>query len=68
MKFTPEETKKLKAMLLFLIKRKHKSSDGHSGFTITDLNPILEELEQEGVIKLRPTINAHKYFLTTVNN
>lgn len=67
MNYTPEETKKIKAMLLFLIKRKHKSSAGHGGFLITELNPILEELKEEGVIELKPTINTNQYFLKRVN-
>ena len=63
MTFTPEEITKLKTMFLFIIKRKHKESDGHCGFHISELNPILEELEQEGKIELRPTINSNQYFL-----
>lgn len=63
MTFTPEETQKLKAMMLFLVKKKHKQSDGHCGFHISELQPFLDELEQEGSITLRPTINTNKYFL-----
>lgn len=63
MQFTEEETKKLKTMFLFVIKRKLKESDGNSGFQITELIPILEALEQDGAIKLRPTINSKMYFL-----
>lgn len=64
MKFSEEETKKLKAMMLFLVKRKHKESAGHSGFHLDDLKPILDKLEKEGKIQLRPTINSRMYFLT----
>lgn len=68
MQFTPDETNKLKAMLLFLIKRKHKSSNGHSGFLITELNTILQDMVKDGDIELRPTINTNQYFLTRNNN
>lgn len=63
MEFTPEETQKLKAMMLFLVKKKHKQSDGHCGFHISELQPFLDALELEGSITLRPTINTHQYFL-----
>lgn len=64
MTFTSEEIKKLKAMFLFVIKRKHNESGGHCGFHIMELNEILEELEKEGQIQLRKTIHKDKYFLT----
>lgn len=67
MTFTPEETQKLKAMMLFLVKKKHKESAGNCGFHLRELKPFLEELENEGSIKLRPTINEHQYFLNTNN-
>lgn len=63
MTFTPKETKKLKAMLLFLVKKKYNESGGHCGFHIMELKPILEELEKDGEIKLRQTINNNQYFL-----
>lgn len=63
MEFTPEEKEKLKAMFLFVVKKKHRASGGHCGFQMRDLNPILEELEAEGKIELRPTINCNQYFL-----
>lgn len=63
MTFTEEEKTKLKAIMLFLVKKKHNDSDGHNGFHIIELNPILEELEKEGKIKLRPTINLNQYFI-----
>lgn len=53
MQFSEEETKKLKAMFLFIVKRKHKSSDGKCGFNMKELEPILEELEKEGQIILK---------------
>ena len=65
MNFTPDETKKLKAMLAFCVKRKNEQSDGKSGFHIMELEPILEELDQDGTIKMRPTINRNAYFLNT---
>lgn len=64
MTFSEEETKKLKAMFLFIIKRKHKESGGHGGFHVMELEPILEELEKDGEITLRRTINNDRYFLT----
>ena len=63
MQFSEEETKKLKAMFLFIVKRKHKSSEGKCGFNMKELEPILDELEKEGQIKKRPTINSNAYFL-----
>ncbi|MBD0822615.1 hypothetical protein [Aestuariibaculum marinum] len=63
MTFTPEETSKIKAMLLYIIKQNEKQTGGHGGFHITDLNPLLEDLEKEGKIKLRRTIHNSKYFL-----
>lgn len=65
MTFTPEETTKLKAMMLYLVKKKHSESDGNCGFSLVDLVSILEELETEGIIKSRPTIGQNRYFLTT---
>jgi len=64
MEFTPEETEKLKAMMMFVIKKKHNQSGGHSGFHVSDLNPILEDMEKEGKIQVRRTINLDRYFLT----
>lgn len=68
MEFSEEETQKLKAMLLFLVKRKQSQSAGHSGFHLNDLKPVLEELEKDGRIELRRTINSRMYFLTKNNN
>lgn len=70
MTFTPEETKKLKAMLLYMVEKKHQQSEGHCGFHAIDLNPILEELEKDGNIVKRPTVNSERYFLTikTITN
>lgn len=67
MTFTPEETEKLKTMFTFIIKKKHVQSNGHSGFSLEDLKPILNQLEADGVIDLRPTINSRKYFLNLNN-
>lgn len=64
MDFTPDETEKLKAMMLYLVKKKHNLSDGNCGFQATELNPILDELVKEGHLQLRPTINSNQYFLT----
>lgn len=63
MNFTPEETKKLKAMFQFIVKKKQIQSDGHSGFDLRDLEPILEDMEKDGTILKRRTINTEKYFL-----
>lgn len=68
MEFTPEETKKIKTMLLFLVKKKHNESGGHCGFGILELLPFLRELEQENKIQTRPTIHDNKYFLTNNNS
>lgn len=63
MNFTPEENTKLKAMLIFLMKKKHRESDGKCGFHLSELQPILDELSDDGVIHKRPTINNNKYFI-----
>lgn len=63
MQFNPEEKKRLKAMVYFLIKRKAKESNNHCGFRLSEIEFILDELEQEGKIKKRPTINNHQYFI-----
>jgi hypothetical protein len=63
MTFTPDETTKLKAMLLYLAKKKHQVSDGKCGFLANELDPILDELVREGQLTLRPTINSNQYFL-----
>jgi len=64
MQFTTEETTKIKAMLLYVVRKKQMESDFKCGFHITELNIILEELVKEGKIIKRPTINNDKYFLT----
>lgn len=61
--FTPEETKKLKNMFTFIIKKKHIESDGNCGFGLMELQSILDELTADGTIVKRPTINSEKYFL-----
>ena len=63
MTFNQEEISKLKAMLLFLVKKKHKESDGHSGFHINELEPVLKQLEEDGEVETHPTINTRMYFL-----
>lgn len=67
MEFTPEENQKLKAMFKFIVKKKHIESNGSCGFHLMDLQPILDELEADGTIKMRPTINVDKYFLNLNN-
>lgn len=67
MDFTEEERKKLKTMMHFLVKKKHKESDGKCGFHMSELKPILDELELEGIIRLRPAINTYQYFLNHKN-
>lgn len=64
MNFTPEETEKLKAMLLFLIKKKHKESGGSGGFLPSELQPVLKEMVIDGTIEKHETINSQMYFLT----
>ncbi|MBW2961294.1 hypothetical protein [Mesonia aestuariivivens] len=63
MQYTDEEISKLKAMLLFLVKKKHNESDGHCGFHINELEPVLKQLEEDGEVETRPTINTRMYFL-----
>ena len=63
MQYTDEEISKLKAMLLFLVKKKHNESDGHSGFHINELEPVLKQLEEDGEVETHPTINTRMYFL-----
>ena len=65
MEFTAEEMEKLKAMMMFVIKKMHNQSGGHSGFHVSDLNPILEDMEKDGQIQVRRTINLDRYFLKT---
>lgn len=67
MTFTPEETDKIKRMFMFLINLKHKQTDGHGGFHLFDIRPILEELEKEGKVISRPTLHNKKYFLKPKN-
>ncbi|SOC79846.1 hypothetical protein SAMN06296241_1384 [Salinimicrobium sediminis] len=64
MQFSPEEKNKLKAMLLFLVKRKSKESGGHCGFHVNELNPFLDELVEEKKIKSRDTLHSNKFFLS----
>ena len=64
MTFTPDETKKLKAMLLYMVTKKHNESAGHCGFQLNELEPILEELSKEGNVQKRTTIHNDQYFLT----
>jgi hypothetical protein len=63
MKFNQEEISKLKAMLLFLVKRKSNESGGHCGFHLKELEPVLKDLEADGKIETHPTINSQMYFL-----
>lgn len=65
MKFSEEETKKLRAMMLFMVEKQHKLSDGKSGFRLNDIQPVLDDLETDKKINKRPTINSHAYFLKT---
>ena len=67
MQFTPEEKTKLKAMLLFLVKKKSRESGGHSGFHVHELNPFLDELETEGEIISRDTLHCNKFFINPNN-
>ena len=66
MTFNQEEISKLKSMLLFLVKKKHKESDGHSGFHINELEPVLKKQEEDGEVETHPTINTRMYFLKNV--
>lgn len=63
MQFTPDETKKLEAMILFLVKKTYNESGGHCGFNVQDLQPIVDNLEAKGEIKARRTIHSNRYFL-----
>lgn len=63
MTFTSEEKNKLKTMMKFLVKRRHVESNGRSGFNLNLLTPILDELEEDGEIKKRQTINSNAYFI-----
>lgn len=67
MDFTPEEKQKVKAMLIFLVKKKHKSSGGHCGFHPIELLELLEELVIDGEIISRDTIHAKRYYLKPEN-
>lgn len=63
MKFTETEKERLKEMLLYLIKQKEKQSGGHNGFTLFDLRPIIQKLEEEGKIKSRKAKSGVRYFI-----
>lgn len=63
MTLTPEETKKIKQMFRFLIKKKQEQTDGHNGFYLQELEPILDRMAQDGEIEMRPSINRNTYFL-----
>lgn len=65
MNFTPEEQDKLKTMLTFLIKRKHVESGGHCGFTPRELEPILDDMVDEGLLVKRNTIHNYQYFINS---
>ena len=67
MQFTPDEMTRIKNMLKFLVKRKSEESGSHCGFHPNELNPLLDELVEEGEISRRDTIHSNKYFLTTNN-
>ena len=59
---SPEELKDVKEVLQFLITKKVEATGGHGGFTPKNFEPILKEMEKEGLIKSRPTINGIGYF------
>lgn len=66
MKFDEIEMDKFKKMLLYAIQIKAKQTQGHNGFNLKELQPILDELESEGKIKKRDTVgsncNSSTYF------
>lgn len=62
MNFNQEEISKLKAMLLFLVNKKQKESDGHCGFHLNELEPILQDMEKDGSVETHSTINSRMYF------
>lgn len=63
MELSHADKEDVKECLLFLVKQKKKQSGGHGGFNWKDLEPILEEMEKEGTIQQKPTINGKGYFL-----
>lgn len=63
MTFTPEEIEKLKAMMMYLVKKKHQLSEGNCGFHLQELQPIMDELAEEGKLIIRPTINKNQFFI-----
>jgi len=63
MNFSPEEISKIKAMLLYLVKKKHNESGGHCGFSLFEIRPILQEMATKGEVISRPTIHENKYFI-----
>ncbi len=62
MNLSPEELNDVKEVLQFLVKKKSEATGGHGGFSPKNLEPILENMEKEGLIKSRPTINGIGYF------
>lgn len=67
MEFTDDETRKLKALILFLVEKKSKISGGKCGFHITELQPILDKMVIEGTIIQRDTIHNYQFFINTKN-
>lgn len=63
MEFTPKQKNAVKDMLRSLIGEKDKQSGGHCGFHLSELNPLLEEMQQEGTIKIRQTLHNDQCFL-----
>ena len=65
MNLTPEETEKLKATAMYLVKKRHNESHGKCGFALIELREIFEGLIEDGKIIKRPAIHGNIYFLNT---
>ena len=63
MQFSHDEMTRIKNMLKFLVKRKSEESGGHCGFHVNELNPILDELVEEGQLQSRDTLHSNKFFI-----
>lgn len=59
MTFSYLEKEKFKKMLLYAVKQKAMQTQGHNGFSLYELQPILDELESEGKIRLRPVVGSN---------
>jgi len=67
MEITDKEKERIKAILEYFVSKQRKVSGGHNGLSISLFNGLLSiclsELEEEGKIVGRRTLNRTSYFL-----